>query len=90
MSSRTCESCLGCGEKPGIGHMPGHKCKKCSGTGKINNFNDMFQIEEKSETPASPAPTHDPLAKISRSEERRLEAQREDAPVRRGRPPKNK
>jgi len=38
MSSRTCDSCLGSGEKPGIGHMPGYKCKKCSGSGKINNF----------------------------------------------------
>lgn len=45
MSSRNCESCLGKGEKPGIGHMPGYTCKKCSGTGKIHNFNDVVQSD---------------------------------------------
>ena len=80
MSSRTCESCLGSGEKPGIGHMPGYKCKKCSGSGIIHNFVVNTPIAET---------VHNPLGEMSKSEERRLEIQAEAAP-RRGRPPKNK
>lgn len=45
MSSRTCESCLGSGEKPSLGHMPPYKCIKCAGTGKIHNFNDFGVAE---------------------------------------------
>lgn len=77
MSSRSCESCLGSGEKPSLGHMQPYKCLKCSGTGKIHNFNDVVRPDVK-ETPIA-APEESRILIPTVIEE----------PKRRGRPPKN-
>lgn len=73
MSTRTCESCLGTGEKPSLGHMPPYKCTKCAGTGKIHNFNDFGKAPENL---------------VEEVKETVPEKQAENAP-RRGRPPKS-
>lgn len=78
MSSRTCESCLGSGEKPSLGHMPPYKCTKCSGTGIIHNFNDVVGAIK------DPPPTVELDTLVLTSS-----AVSADEPKRRGRPPKN-
>jgi hypothetical protein len=89
MSSRNCESCLGTGEKPGIGHMPAYKCKKCAGTGIIHNFSAIVADHPMNKNDIKIIELSDPLLEMSKSEERRLEAQTAPKPKKRGRPAKN-